>query len=374
MIRILFTFLIIFSFNLSSSQEAETLDDLARISFFTDVVPNEAIEGSAKSNLIKKLDKILLRESLGSSTNDRFGLVAVPSINTYEKTSGTPPKYFFDMDVNIYAVDYLEKRQFGFFGFEGLKGINANKQRAVIAALREFKPSSRFSQFLDDTKNKIIQYYNTNCEFILKESETLASNDQFDEAMFTLSSIPNVSTNCFDLGQEQLAKIYQQKLERECQGIVSEAKSLIAGESWKEAASVLQGVLPGISCYDEASALITKIENHWCNVNLGKAQSFRAARNFDEAARALSLVPLSSSCADSATKLSQEIYAEMSQLEQRDWDLKIKMYEDDLQMQRDEMTFELDRQKILSNAQIESAKALSKMKIEVKNYEFLGNR
>ena len=64
----------------------------------------------------------------------------------------------------------------------------------------------------------------------------------------------------------------------------------------------------------------------------------------------------------------------MSQLEQRDWDLKIKMYEDDLQMQRDEMTFELDRQKILSNAQIESAKALSKMKIEVKNYEFLGNR
>tara|TARA_Y100001933_G_C18928467_1_gene534257 strand:+ start:38 stop:1162 length:1125 start_codon:yes stop_codon:yes gene_type:complete len=374
MIRILLTFLLVFTFNLSTSQEAETLDDLARISFFTDVVPNNSIQGSAKSNLIKKLDKILLRESLGSSTNDRFGLVAVPSINTEEKTSGTPPKYFFDMDVNIYAVDYLEKRQFGFFSFEGLKGINANKQRAVIAALREFKPSASFSQFLGETKNKIIQYYNTNCEFILKESETLANNDQFDEAMFTLSSIPNVSTNCFDLGQELLAKIYQQKLERECQGIVSEAKSLIAAESWKEAAGVLQGVLPGISCYEEATALITKIENHWCNVNLGKAQSFRAARNFDEAARALSLVPLSSSCADSATKLSEAIYAEMSQLEQRDWDLKIKMYEDDLQMQRDEMTFELDRQKILSNAQIESAKALSKMKIEVKNYEFLGGR
>ena len=63
MIRILFTFLIIFSFNLSSSQEAETLDDLARISFFTDVVPNEAIEGSAKSNLIKKLDKIVTKNN-----------------------------------------------------------------------------------------------------------------------------------------------------------------------------------------------------------------------------------------------------------------------------------------------------------------------
>ena len=151
--RILLMFLISFPFNLSISQEAETLDDLARISFFTDVMTNNSIEGSAKSNLIKKLDKILLKESLGSSANDRFGLVAVPSINTFEKTSGTPPKYYFDMDINIYAVDYLEKRQFGFFSYEGLKGINANKQRSVIAALREFRPSAEFSAFLDETKN-----------------------------------------------------------------------------------------------------------------------------------------------------------------------------------------------------------------------------
>jgi len=370
--RILLMFLISFPFNLSISQEAETLDDLARISFFTDVMTNNSIEGSAKSNLIKKLDKILLKESLGSSANDRFGLVAVPSINTFEKTSGTPPKYYFDMDINIYAVDYLEKRQFGFFSYEGLKGINANKQRSVIAALREFRPSAEFSAFLDETKNKIIQYYDTNCDFILKESETLAKNDQFDEALFNLSSIPNVSSNCFDKGQELLAKIYQLKLERECQSTVSKAKTLIAAESWKEAAGVLQGVLPGISCYEEASKLISIIEEHWCNSNMGKAQSYRAARNFDQAARALALVPLSSSCGSKATELSKEIYAEMTQLERRDWDLKLKQYEDDLQMQREEMSFELNKQKVLSNAVIESAKAMSKMKVEVKNYEFLG--
>ena len=52
----------------------------------------------------------------------------------------------------------------------------------------------------------------------------------------------------------------------------------------------------------------------------------------------------------------------------------MKKYDDDQQMQRDEMSFELDRQRILSNAAVESAKALSKMKLEVKNYEFLGVR
>ena len=105
---------------------------------------------------------------------------------------------------------------------------------------------------------------------------------------------------------------------------------------------------------------------------MGKAQSYRAARNFDQAARALALVPLSSSCGSKATELSKEIYAEMTQLERRDWDLKLKQYEDDLQMQREEMSFELNKQKVLSNAVIESAKAMSKMKVEVKNYEFLG--
>ena len=50
----------------------------------------------------------------------------------------------------------------------------------------------------------------------------------------------------------------------------------------------------------------------------------------------------------------------------------MKKYEDDLQMQREEMSFELDKQRILSNAAVESAKALSKMKVEVKNYEFIG--
>lgn len=374
MSRLILLFLITLSFNFSFSQEAETLDDLNRISFFTDVVPNNSIERSAKSNLIKKLDKILLMESLGSSLNDRFGLVAVPSINTFEKTSGTPAKYYFDIDVDIYAVDYLEKRQFGFFSYEGLKGINSNKQRAVIAALREFKPSADFSTFLDKTKIKIIKYYNTNCDFILKESETLAKNDQFDEALFNLSSIPNVSSNCFDKGQELLASIYQLKLERECQSTVSRAKTLIAAESWKEAAGVLQGVLSGISCYDEVLTLISKIENHWCNSNLGKAQSYRASRNFDAATKALALVPLSSSCGNEATDLSKEIYSELTQLERRDWDFNVKKYGDDLKMQRDQMSFELDKQRVISNAVIESSRALSKMKIgkvEVKNYEFL---
>ena len=63
-------------------------------------------------------------------------------------------------------------------------------------------------------------------------------------------------------------------------------ESLIV-QSNTEAASVLKTVLPGISCYDKARELITKVEEHWCNVNLAKAKSFKAARDFNQAARFL---------------------------------------------------------------------------------------
>jgi hypothetical protein len=359
---------------LSQDNPAPTLDDVGRIGFFTDVVTNDEFQGSAKQNVFKKIDRMLLKSSMGSSVDDRFGLVVVPYINTKEKTTTTPPKYFYDIDVNVYAVDYQEKTQLGLYTFDGLKGINANKQRALIASFRDFKPTRGFSEFIEDVKQKIIEYYNTQCDFIIKESETLASNDQFDEAITKLSSVPQISKNCFDNAQGKLVEIYQMKLERECQALVSEAESLIAQEQYKNAASVLKTILPGISCYDKASQLIKKVEEYWCNVNLAKAQSFKAARNFDQAARFLALVPLSSSCGNKATALSNEIYSELTALEQRDWEFKMKKYDDDQQMQRDEMSFELDRQRILSNAAVESAKALSKMKLEVKNYEFLGVR
>jgi len=349
-----------------------TLDDVGRIGFFTDVSADAEFDGTPKKTMFSRIDRMLLQTSMGSSIDDRFGLVVVPFINTKEKTSTTPPKYFYDIDLNVYAVDYQEKTQLGLFTFDGLKGMNANKQRALSAALREFKPSRAFTEFINSIKDKIIEYYNTQCDFILTESETLASNDQFDEAMTKLSSVPQISKNCFDNAQAKLVEIYQAKLERECQALVSNAESLIAQEQYKEAASVLKTVLPGISCYDKARELITKVEEHWCNVNLAKAKSFKAARDFNQAARFLALVPLSSSCGDQASSLSDEIYNELTDLERRDWEFNMKKYEDDLQMQREEMSFELDKQRILSNAAVESAKALSKMRVEVKNYDFIG--
>jgi hypothetical protein len=382
--------------------EGFQLDDFGRIGFFTDIVETEDFSGSAKENLQRKLDRMVLKESLGSSFDDRFGLILKPVIYTKEKTSTVPPKYFYDIGIDIYAIDYQEKIQLSIFTFEGLQGINANQERAIIAALKDFNTSRRFSEFITEVKDKIVKYYNDRCDFILKEAQTLSSNDQYDEAILKLSSIPEVCKECFDKSRDQMTEVYKSKLNRECQTLVSEAKSLISQENYKEAASVLKGVLPGIDCHQEAVSLIEKIENHWCSVNLGKAKSFKSSRNFDEAAKFLSLVPTSSSCANEAEKLGTEIYSVLTDIDKRNWEFKMKKYEDEQEKERREFDFEVnkfervqdrldsdqkfnqenfdkiqksnrDMQSILSREAVKVAKANSKQKINVKRqYSFLG--
>jgi len=227
------------------SEEGPTLDDFGRIGFFTDIVTNDPdFDGRALDKVKKGLERMLLKESMGKSVDDRFGLVAVPIIYSKEKTSTTPPKYFYEFGVDIIAVDYKEKTKYGVYTYDGLTGMNANSQRALMSGLKGFKTNRGFTEFVREMKQKIIDYYESNCDFILTDAETNASNDEFDNALSILSGVPTVCKECYDRAQEKSREVYMQKLERECQALVAEATSLIAAEEWVGAAGVLKKVLP----------------------------------------------------------------------------------------------------------------------------------
>ena len=330
-------------FSFSQEETVPDMDDIGKIGFFREIIPNNDIGGSAISNLASRFDRMAINESIGSSIDERFGLILNPVIISEEITSSTPKRYFYELGIDIYAVDYQEKTTLGIFSVDGLKGLNVNKQRAIIASLRNFTPNSRFKAFISETKEKIVSYYNNRCEFIITDALTLSSNDNFDDALIKLSSIPEVSTECFQRSRQEMTNVYKEKLNRDCQERVSNARGLIAQESYKEAASILQGILPGVDCYDEAMDLISKIEDYWCSLNLGKARSFKAARNFDEAAKYLALVPTSSSCANDAEVLSNEIFSTLTDIDKREWEFKIRQYQDGQDQIIREFDFEVNK-------------------------------
>lgn len=337
------TFLVFSPRLISQESNSPEMDDIGRIGFYREIIPNTDITGSAVSNLISKFDRMVLNESIGSSVDERFGLILNPVVISEEITSTTPKRYFYELGIDIYAIDYQEKTTLGIFSIDGLNGINTNKQRAIIASLRSFTPNKNFKTFISEVKDKIVSYYNSRCDFIITDALTLSTNDNFDDALILLSSIPEVSSDCFEKSRNEMTNVYKSKLNRDCQSRVSNAKGLIAQEKYKDAASILQGILPGVDCYEEAMTLIAEIEDYWCSVNLGKARSFKAARNFDEAAKFLALVPTSSSCASQAEKLSNEIFSTLTAIDQRDWEFKIKKYTDQQDMLIREFDFEVNK-------------------------------
>jgi hypothetical protein len=332
------------AFSQEKSSDVISMDDFGRIGFFIDaVVSDPDFTGRPLDKVKGDLERMLLKESMGKSVDERFGLVARPVIYSKEKTSTTPPKYFYEFGIDIIAIDYIEKTKYGVYTFEGLKGMNENSQRALMSGLMTFKSSKGFSDFVKEVKQKIIDYYESNCDLIIKNAETTASKDDFDKSLAILSAVPTVCKSCYEKAQTKSTDVYIRKLERECQTLVAEAKSLIAAEEWEGAAGVLKKVLPGISCHSEAVALIEKVETHWCGVNLGKAKGFQQAKNFDEAAHYLSLVPTTSPCAQDADALGKKIYGELTAIEQRDWDFKMKQYDDTMRVEQRNFDFSVNK-------------------------------
>ena len=106
------------------------------------------------------------------------------------------------------------------------------------------------------------------------------------------------------------------------------ARVKIGSINYEEAAYVLSGILPDVSCYDDALALLKEIEDHRCAEALGKARGAWASLNADEAGRYLGEVSADSKCYNEALTLGNEIKRKVKADEDREWDFVFKQQQD----------------------------------------------
>ena len=100
-------------------------------------------------------------------------------------------------------------------------------------------------------------------DFILKDAQTCASQNKFEEAISKLTAVPEVCKECYDKAMDAVAPIYQKQIDRECKQRLMEAttawnasQDLSSAES---AGYVLSQIEPSASCYKEALSLSNQI-------------------------------------------------------------------------------------------------------------------
>jgi hypothetical protein len=298
--KLIIIIVFIFSFYSFAQNNLGKADDISRIVLNT-YIPDQ-IEGltpSAKKNLENKLSQIVTKAGMGGSAiSPRFIITANVAVLTKDITPTAPPMHAYTLEITFYIGDGIEGTKFSSTSIT-LKGVGETETKAYLSALKNIKVNNpSYQTFINDGKNKIVEYYNSKCDFILKEAEMFANKDDFDSAISKLTSIPEVCKECFDKAMEAVAPVYKKQIDKQCKIVFNEAKN-----AWNQsqdsngandASNYLAQIDPNSSCYSEAQIFSNSIakrikeldQREWNfklkqqqdNVDMKKA-SIRAARD-----------------------------------------------------------------------------------------------
>ncbi len=234
-------------------------DDLGRIAIDA-VVPSEAgIKGSAQQMLQNKMMQVATNNGLGSVAGSQFVMVPMISIISKDVTPTAPPMVALNMDLSLYIID-LDSRAIFSQTTISLKGVGKTDEAAYTQALRNVNPRhGQFRGFIEKGKEKIVEYYNSKCDVILSTAKALAGQKKYEEALFTLMSVPDISRECFDMSMNLALDIYQEYADHKCNEYLSAARAAWAGKELSKVEENLGKITPDMACYPEASALIDQI-------------------------------------------------------------------------------------------------------------------
>jgi hypothetical protein len=284
--------ILFFNFVLFAQNNLGKADDAGRIALTT--VVSDQIEGltpTAQTSLVNKLNQIASKNGIGSSSlNNRFILTSNVLVLTKDITATAPPMHAYTLEVTLYIGDGIEGTLFSSTSVT-LKGVGETETKAYMAALKTLKvEDSKYQTFIEKGKSKIIEYFNSKCDFILKEADMLVSKNEFAAAIYKLVSIPEVCKECYDKAMDKVAPIYQKQIDRQCKIDLAEAKNIWNSNQNSEGA-------------DKASYYLGRIDPN-------------------------------STCYKEAQQFSELIAKRIKELDKREWEFKLKQQQDNVDIQK----------------------------------------
>lgn len=236
-------------------------DDAARIAL-TAYIPSqdEGLPASARGQLQEKLVQVATRNGMnGVAGSSRFIITANITVLTRDITPTAPPMHALTLEVNFHIGDGHEGLKFA-SASQTVKGVGTNETKAYMAALKLIRPESAdLSTFVEQGKKEIMEYYNTHCDFIIKEAQTLEGQLQYEAAIAKLTSVPSVCKDCYMKCMDAAVPVFKKSIDRQCQIKLDAANMAWAqgqNAAGAQAASVhLSAIEPSAACYPKAVEL-----------------------------------------------------------------------------------------------------------------------
>ena len=267
------------------------LDDIGRITIHAYVPEQENLPAESQKLLETKLSQIIAANGVADNENCvRFVLIAKINVISKDIVAGPPQRISQKLEITLMLGDVEADKVYSQVTVSAI-GIGQSLDKSFISAFKNINPkNTAITAFIQEGKDKIMGFYQTNCQDVIAEARQQASLQNYEDALMLLTSVPDVCTDCFNEASQIAGPIYHDMIEAR-----------------------------GAECLNEARSVWAK------NPTKAGAQ---------EATRLLSQINFAASCQPKAVALMKEITTKMNEIDRREWKHQMQVYQDNIEREK----------------------------------------
>ena len=249
----------------------------------------------------------LMTETLSTSgivdnmPSNRFVLTAKADVMSKDIVAGTPARVSERLVVTFMIGDVVKNQVFSTCQIR-VVGIGENEEQAIRKGINSIKPGNPNLQFfIEDAKAKIVNYYVVNEQTIYKYVDKLKDEGKYEEAIYELCLVPSACESVYERCQYKVLEVIQEMYNVQGAKFLTEAKAIWSGSLNRDGAERLLPVVKQISPY--------------------------------------------ANCHLDAMTFLNEISEKLNADDQREWDFKVRQYEDELILKKRDLDAAIEKSK-----------------------------
>lgn len=201
---------------------------------------------------------------VGDYGTSQFFITAKTLLESKDVVGSAPTMYSINLVITLYVVDCIYDRLYAQMSLNA-KGVGESETKAYISTIKRMNVNNpKIKSFLEEGRTKIIHYYTTQGKEIMQSVRMLASQRQYEKALFILAAIPSSCEELYNKAQSAISSIYKEYVNYTGEQNLTEARALWAATQNRDGAlqagALLTKIDPDATCRPAAEQLIKEIQ------------------------------------------------------------------------------------------------------------------
>lgn len=312
--------------------------DIGNINLVVVVPESSDVLGETElGKLETRIARMVTKNGVGASGQSDFLIYPEFEIFSEEVLDGLNPLTVIEGELSLFVKQMSSSKLFGSCTVS-VRGMGNTPDKARSNCIRELSTSDRsITEMLSEAKEKIVAYYEANCDLILEKALAQSNMEQYAESIGTLLQIPEACSECYSLATERVLAAYRLHEEQQCGYALARLKVDLERGDFGSAMSKAESLNPSTECYEDYEKVVAQYKDDMCSYYLMNAQATVASGDYSGALSFLRNIDPQSSCYQESEDVIASINEGISDAEREEYTRQRVRERDALELRRAEL-------------------------------------